>query len=172
MALFGLFWILIAIATVGCFISRFPGPILAFGAILMAKLFMKAGVAIEWWSIAVIAVLVVASWWVNRMLPKWTSSLGTYGKGAKTGTIIGSLIGLLIGCAMVGSASNEAVGMVLLILSLLVFTYIFAVALEYFSEKNLNIALKNGGIATIVYACSTAIKLLIVLYSVYLMFCH
>lgn len=170
LALWGLFWILIALALVGCFISKFPGPVLAFIAILIAKLCMKAGELIAWWNVIVIGLLVVAAWWVTKMLPKWIAGLGTYGKGAKWGSIVGSIAALIIVPAIATGIENNGVAFTVILVTCILMTFIFAVGLEFLSIKNIKAATKNGGVAAFEYTCATLIKLIAVIYAVYLMF--
>ncbi|MDE6534707.1 MAG: DUF456 family protein [Muribaculaceae bacterium] len=172
LALWGLFWILIALAFLGCFINKVPGPVLALVAVLMAKLCMTAGDYIEWVNVIIIAVLVVASILLVRQLPKWTSELGTYGKGAKWGSIIGSIAALILAPALTAGIENNSVGISLITIAAILTTFIFATAFEFISVKDFKTAAKNGGIAAFEYTCSTLIKLITVIYSVYLVFVH
>lgn len=169
-ALWGLFWILISLAIVGCFINKVPGPILALAAVLMAKLCMTVGNYIDWLNVIVIGALVVASMILIRQLPKWTSELGTYGKGAKWGSIIGSIVALSFAPALASSIKNPVISLTVIILVCILITFIFAAVFEFVSLKNLKPAVKNGGIAAFEYTCSTLIKLIVVVYSIYLVF--
>lgn len=172
LALWCLFWILISLAIVGCFINKVPGPILVLAAVLMAKLCMTVGVYIDWWNVIVIGILVVASMILIRQLPKWTSELGMYGKGAKWGSIIGSIVALVLSPALLSSIENPGVSITVLILVCILTTFIFAAVFEFISLKDLKAAVKNGGIAAFEYTCSTLIKFIVVVYSIYLVLNH
>lgn len=171
-ALWGVFWLLIAFAFLGCFINKFPGPVLALIGVLMAKLFMTTGALIEWWNVVVIGVLVIASWWLTKLIPKWVSELGTYGKGAKWGSIIGSIAALIIVPALVTSVENPGLSFTIIFISAISMTFVFASGLEFLSTRNIKVAAKNGGIAAFEYTCSTLIKLITVVYAVYFVFAH
>lgn len=167
--LWGLFWLLILVSFLGCFISKFPGPVLAFVAILMAKFFMQAGEVISWANIVIIAVLVIASFILNRFIPQWgKAKLTPYGKGANIGAIIGSILALILA---LGFAEIEPVGVALtvIILTFIILPFIFSFVFEYLQKKNLMEAAKSGGSATVVYVCTTFVKVITVAYSVYLL---
>lgn len=170
--LWALWAILIIIALIGCFISKFPGPILAFLAILEAKLFMSVGGLIEWWNIVVIGILVAAAFILNRMIPKWTKKLATYGKGGNWGAIVGSIAALIIVPAILTSIENPGVSITLIIMTFLAMPFIFATGFEFISQKNFVSSAKSGGGATITYICTTFVKLFTVVYSIYLMFAN
>lgn len=168
-ALWILFYILIFIAFLGCFISRFPGPILAFGAILIAKLFMKAGELISWGNVIVIAVLVAASIVLNRLIPQWGKKLTPYGKSASTGAIVGSILALILSLAF-AEIKPAGVAICVIILTFILLTFLFAFAFEYIKQKDVLGSAKASGSATVVYVCTTLVKLITVFYSVFLMF--
>ena len=168
--LWGIFVVLIVIALVGCFVSKFPGPILAFVAILMAKLAMSVGEAIEWWNVVVIGLLVAASFILNRMLPKWTANLATYGKGGSWGAVVGSITALIMMPALLTSTENPGVSWTLIGLTFIGMPFVFATGFEFIKQKEFVAAARSGGGATLVYVCSTFVKLFTVCYSVYLMF--
>ncbi|MCH5236615.1 MAG: DUF456 domain-containing protein [Muribaculaceae bacterium] len=170
--LWAIWAILIIIAFTGCFISKFPGPILAFAAILIAKLCMSVGDLIEWWNIVVIGILVVASFILNRMIPKWTKKLATYGKGGNWGAIVGSIAALIIVPSILTSVENPGVSITLIVMTFLVMPFIFATGFELISQKDFVASAKSGGGATITYICTTFVKLFTVVYSVYLMFAN
>ena len=168
--LWAIWVVLMIIAIIGCFISKFPGPILAFAAILMAKLCMTVGSLIEWWNIVVIGILVAASFILNRMIPKWTKKLATYGKGGNWGAIVGSLAALIIIPALLTSIENPGVSITLIVMTLILMPFIFATGFEFISQKDFVAAAKSGSGATITYICTTFVKLFTVIYSIYLMF--
>lgn len=169
-ALWGVFWLLMALALVGCFISKFPGPVLALIALLIAKLCMKAGETVEWWNVIVIGVLVVACWILTKQLPKWISGLGSYGKGGKWGSIIGSIAALIIVPAIATGIENTWASFAIILITAVLMTFIFAVGLEFLSVKDLKVATKSGGVAAFEYTCATLIKLITVFYAIYFLF--
>lgn len=168
LALWGLFWLLIALALVGCFINKVPGPVLALVAVLIAKLCMVVGELIAWWNVILIGLIVIASWWITKQLPKWISGLGTYGKSAKWGSIIGSIAALIIVPAIVSGIENNGVAFTVILVTGILMTFIFAVGLEFLSVKDIKVSVKSGGIAAFEYTCATLIKLIAVIYAVYL----
>lgn len=167
-ALWALFILLIAIALLGCFIHRFPGPILAFAAILMAKFCMKAGALISWGAIVIIAILVAACFFINKQLPKITQKLGTYGKAANWGTLLGSVVAIIFMAIL--PIANPYVALIVLLLFMIIFPFGFATLFEYNAQKDWNKAMISARSATVTYVCSTVLKLVTVIYSIYLMF--
>ena len=169
--LWAIWVILVVIAFVGCFVSKFPGPVLAFIAVLMAKLAMSAGEYIEWWNVVVIAILVIASIVLNRMIPKWTKKMVAYGKGGSWGAIVGSIAALILFPAIT-SIENAGVSVTLIIFTFITMPFVFATGFEFIRQKDLIGAARSGGGATIVYVCTTFVKLFTVIYTVYLMFAN
>lgn len=166
--LFILFFVLIAIALIGCFIHRFPGPVLAFAAILMAKLCMKSGELIEWINVIIIGLLVVLCFFLTRQLPKITKKLGEYGKMGNWGALIGSLLALVI--IPFCDGLNQYVTLSILLVMMIIFPFIFATLFEFINHKDWGKAMLSARSATLTYVCSTVLKLLTVVYAVYLMF--
>ena len=167
-ALWGLFWILIVIAFLGCFISKFPGPILALVAILIGKFFLPAGELIQWWNIVIIVALVALSVVLNRMIPKWSESIAKFGKGGSWGTVVGSILTLLLAPAIT-DIHPAGLAISFLLISFVVLPFIFATVFEFAKQKNLVEAARSGGGATLVFVCTSCVKLLAVFYAVYLM---
>lgn len=169
LALWALFFILIAIAFLGCFISKFPGPVLALAAILMAKFFMTAGELISWGNIVVITILVIASVVLNRFIPIWSKKLHPYGKGGNWGAIIGSIFTILLAPAIT-DIEPAGLGITVLLLCFILIPFLFSFLFEFFADKDAMRASRAGGSATLVYVSTTLVKLITVLYAVYLMF--
>ncbi|MDE5594657.1 MAG: DUF456 family protein [Muribaculaceae bacterium] len=169
LVLWSIFWILIAFGFVGCFISRFPGPVLAFCGILIAKLFMSVGELISWWNVILIGLLVIASVILNRFIPKWSQSIAEFGKAGNYGALVGSLLTFCIAPAL-SEIRPVGVGISVMILSFILLPFIFATLFEYTKQKDILEASKSGGSATFVYICTTFVKLFTVVYTVYLMF--
>lgn len=169
--LWGLFFILVCIALLGCFISKFPGPILAFVGILMAKFCMQAGHSITWTNIIIIAILVIASMVLNHYLPTLVKKLHPYGKGGDWGAIVGSVLALIFTPAL-KEIEPAGLAISLIILSFLLLPFLFATAFEYFKAKDLMVSSRAGGSATLAYVGTTVIKVMTVIYAVYLMFAN
>lgn len=169
MALWILFFILIAIALWGSFISKFPSPLLSLAAVLIAKFCMKVGDLISWVNIAVIVVLVVASMVVTKMAPKIAKKISDYGKGGTWGTIVGSILSLLISLAFM-KMDSAVVAYILIILTFIVLPFLFAWLFEFISRKDMALAVKSACAATVAYIATTFIKLITVVYVVYLVF--
>ena len=170
-ALWCLFVLLICIGFIGCFVAKFPGPVMAFIAILMAKIFMTVGDVITWTNVIIIGILVVASIILNRMIPNWTQKLTPYGKGGNWGAIIGSILALILTPAL-SDIPSAGVAISAIILTFICLPFIFSTSFEFISQKDLQAASKSGVSATIVYVSTTFVKLFTVIYAVYLMFAN
>lgn len=167
-ALWIIFGILIIVAILGCFVSKFPGPQLAFVAILLAKVAIEGPKdLIPWWAVAVVALLVVASIMLSKYVPQLAKKIVPYSKKGDRGALFGSLIALflLLCCA---NGVSSVVLVILMIALPLVLAYSGALIGEYLDKKDWNPALKSAGSATMVYACTTLVKLIIVCYSIQL----
>lgn len=168
-----IFAILIVIAFLGCFISKFPGPILAFVAILMAKLFIKTAALVSWWNVILIGLLVAASVVITRQIPKWSAKLGEYHKSGKMGALIGSIIVLIFVFIIFNSCKSPVLALILTILCMIAFPFGMAFLMEYTGQKenkDTNRALISACSVTVSYVGTTILKLFIVFMSVYMMF--
>lgn len=165
-----LFFLLVFIAFLGCFIQRFPGPILALIGIVMAKLFTKLGSNLDWINIAIIGVLVVVCYLINKQIPKLAQKLGKYGKPATRGTLLGSIVAFIIVLVMINQGANQYISLALIFCLMISLPFIFATLFEYLSQKDWNTAIVSGRSATVSYFCSTLLKLVTVIYSVYILF--
>lgn len=168
-AIWILFFILIAIALWGSFISKFPSSFLSLAAVLLAKFCLKAGNLISWANIAVIVILVVAAMVVTKMAPKMAKKISDYGKGGTWGTIIGSIIALFLSLAYANMQSAVA-AYILIILTFIILPFLFAWLFEYLSRKDMALAVQAACAATVVYITTTFIKLFTVVYVVCLVF--
>lgn len=168
--LWGLFTLLMSLAFLGCFISKFPSGILSLAAILLAKFAMSVGSLLAWWNIAIIVVLAVASIILNKMLPVWSKKFVTpYGKGGSWGTIVGSVLVVCMTPAL-SSFDNAGVAATLMFLAFIVLPFLFAACFEFIKQKNFLEACKSGGSATLVYVGTSFVKLITVVYVMYLLF--
>lgn len=170
-ALWILFFILIVVALYGSFISKFPSTFLALAAVLIAKFCMQVGEYITWLNLSIIVILTVASMVVTKMAPKWAKTIATYGKGGTWGTIVGSILALLLSVAFATIESeSEALAYVLIVLSFIILPFLFAWIFELISQKKMVPALQSAGAATVVYISTSFIKLITVVYAVVLVF--
>jgi uncharacterized protein YqgC (DUF456 family) len=163
-----LFAVLVCFSILGCFVSKFPGPILTLIGVLLVKFFTDS--PIEWGAIAVCALIVVLSIILNKILPKLVKKLATYGKGGTWGTIIGSIFTLFIVWAMVYAELDETVFLSTAAALFLILPFIFATVFELISKKDFKLAAMSGLAATVTFVCSTLVKLLAVIYSLYAIF--
>ena len=89
-----LIFLLLAFGFLGCFVNKFPGPLLCFIAIFLAK--VAFSVPISWGIIVLIAILVAASmFFLNKYLPILGQKVAPFTKGAQ-GTLLGSIIGVIL----------------------------------------------------------------------------
>ena len=87
-------WSLIGIGLLGCFVNKIPGPLMAFLGLLLQV--WGCDIEMEWWVLALLAVLVVASMVVSKKLvPKVGNLVAEFGKAGAWGTTVGSLVGLM-----------------------------------------------------------------------------
>lgn len=168
-ALWILFFVLIVVALYGSFISKFPSSLLSLAAVLIAKFCMQVGEFITWTNLAVIVVLVVAAMIITKMAPRWAKKISDYGKGGTWGTIVGSIIALLLSIAF-ASIDSVALAYVLIIACFLILPFLFAWLFEFIKQKQMVPALQSAGAAMVVYVSTTFIKLITVVYVVYLVF--
>lgn len=165
-----LFFVLMVVALYGSFISKFPSSFLALAAVLIAKFGMAVGELISWANIIVIVILVVGAMVITKMAPRWAKKVSDYGKGGTWGTIVGSIIALLLSMGFASAVESVAVAYFLIILSFLILPFLFAFVFEYIAQKQTVPALQSAGAAMIVYVSTTFIKLITVVYVAYLVF--
>lgn len=168
-ALWILFFLLIVVALYGSFISKFPSTFLSLAAVLIAKFCMQVGEYITWLNLSIIVILTVASIVVTKMAPRWAKTIAEYGKGGTWGTIVGSILALLLSVAF-ATIESEALAYVLIVLSFIILPFLFAWIFELISQKKMVPALQSAGAATVVYVSTTFIKLITVVYVVVLVF--
>lgn len=168
-ALWILFFILMAVALYGSFIAKFPSSLLALAAVLIAKFCMSAGEGITWMNLTIIVVLVIATMIITKMAPKWGKKISDYGKGGTWGTIVGSLLGLLLTIGYTGIESKPLFWTAT-ILTLIILPFIFASLFELIAQKKLTPALQSAGAATVVYVSTAFLKLITVAYAFVLVF--
>lgn len=169
LAIWLVFYALIGFALYGAFISKFPAAFLALAAAFVAKFGLDTADLISWGNIAIIVVLCVASMIVNKMAPRWAKKISHYGKGGTWGTIVGSVIALLLSAAFL-SLESEALAYTLIILVFLILPFFFAWLFEYISQKQMVPALQSAGAAMVVYVSTTFIKLFAAVYTLLLVF--
>ncbi len=162
-ALLILMYLLLGLGFIGCFINKFPGPLLAFIGLLIGKI--GIGIPFDWWVLGLVAVLVAASMYTSRkVVPELAKKVAPFTKGA-TGTTLGSIIGLLvIGCA--GDSSIGVLG-VMAFIGLAVIPFACAFVFEKTVQKDSSAALASAIGATTVYLANAFLKLIVVVLSVY-----
>lgn len=135
----------IIIGIVGCFIPAIPGPLLAYGGVVLMFICDKMDVSTATLIITGIITLLITI--MDYLLPaKTTKSFG----GSKWGSW-GSLAGMLV-------------GMLFPPIGFIVGSFIGAVAFEMFGGKDFNSAMKSGLGSLIGFMLSTGIKLVFCLF--------
>ncbi|MBD5459375.1 MAG: DUF456 domain-containing protein [Lachnospiraceae bacterium] len=159
-----LIFLLLAFGFLGCFVNKFPGPLLCFIAIFLAK--VAFSVPISWGIIVLIAILVAASmFFLNKYLPILGQKVAPFTKGAQ-GTLLGSIIGVILICL-----SKSTTGLIILmIIGLVLIPFGLAYLMEYSVQKDSSAALSSAIGATVTYLCSTCVKLVIFCLSIYAVF--
>ncbi len=158
-------WSLIGIGLLGCFVNKIPGPLMAFLGLLLQV--WGCDIEMEWWVLALLAVLVVASMVVSKKLvPKVGNLVAEFGKAGAWGTTVGSLVGLMFFAIVCEDAS---VGIIIfsIILSLLLLPYLFAFLFELIVRKSAQEALQAAGGALVAFLIGTMLKLAVCVYTVY-----
>ncbi len=152
---------------IGCFINKFPGPLLVLIATLVARFGLGIG-AVSWLVILVVALLYVASVVINKaVLPKLMAKLHDFSNAASWGCTVGVILGLPF---LAVDTNSAPLIILLLILTFMVMPYLFAFIFELIKVKNAGVAVKAAGSAYAVYAASTIVKLLAFVYAVYAIF--
>ncbi len=159
-------WLLIAIGFLGCFIHKFPGPVMAF--IGMLVFIFGTGIPVPWVGIVICVLLLIITALANKKFIPWVAKqISDFSNGGKWGAIIGSLIGLLV---IAHGANSDSNGMKVL-LALLGFGVIpFCTALlgEFASRKDMGQSLKPAAAAYLTYLMSMILKLAVCCYAVYI----
>lgn len=147
-------FLLMGVGLVGCFFDRFPGPLVAFVGLLIAKFMLS--LPIDWYILVICAVLVVASMIVNtKYIPMLAKKVYPYDKAGRWGTLVGSLFTFF---CIAGSEMGDVVCIVLLFILPFVFAWLF----EVVKTKNVTEGTKRGGSAYIVFLAGTIVKLAVV----------
>ena len=125
--------LLIALAFIGCFVQKFPGPLAAFVGILIAN--FGADLNISASALIICALAVVLSMVLNRFLPKITARIHEFGKAGKWGSVIGSVIGVIV--LLWGGSEVDSLGAVIafILLGLGVIPFAFCYLFELISRK-------------------------------------
>ena len=157
--------LLIALAFIGCFVQKFPGPLAAFVGILIAN--FGADLNISASALIICALAVVLSMVLNRFLPKITARIHEFGKAGKWGSVIGSVIGVIV--LLWGGSEVDSLGAVIafILLGLGVIPFAFCYLFELISRKNVQAALMPATAAYVTFLCGTLIKLTVCIYCVY-----
>ena len=169
-----MFWwiiigLLLVIGFLGCFINKFPGPVAVLLAMILAIVGPK--LQIGWGAVAVVAVLVVASFYITKKIPQLVKSFQEYSKKASLGTTIGSIVALIAMGAMMKSLGNsQVVFFIVGILMLIAIPFGFAYLFELSNKQEGFNPVKSATAATVVYAANTMVKLIIFVYAIYAIF--
>ena len=163
-AIICLSYFLVCLGFLGCFISKFPGPVTAFIGMLI--FIFGLSMPIPWTGIIMCIILLVITAICNKkVIPYITTKISEFSNGGKWGAIIGSLLGLLI---IVGS-HDESKMIIAFILAFVVLPFGFALCGESLSRKSFSTAVKPATAAYLTYLLSMLLKLAVCCYCVYVM---
>lgn len=166
-----LWWVLVALCLsvgfLGCFISKFPGPLAVVLATVISKFCLDMD--FEWYVIAIVVGLVIAGKVVSVLFAKIVQKLHEYSKRGNTGIVIGSIIGLAIFAASGGVEAPIAVVFIAVIAFVLI-PFLFSFVFELSNKNGAKVALKSATSATVAYLGDTFFKLVVFGYSIYSIF--
>lgn len=157
----------LAFAAIGCFIGKFPSNVLSFLAVLFG---FFTGQFCSGADLAIMAVLTVAAIFGSKFLVQQLKKKQEFSKSASWGTTIGSIIAMLIIIALSKTSMNGIVFFILALVFLVAIPFAGAFAFVYMSKKDTKIATEESTGATMVYLCSTFIKIIMVIVAFYLIF--
>lgn len=144
---------LLALGLLLCFFGRIPGQILTYAGMLVAAFGMKNHLY-PTWLLIVCGVLVIVSIIFNKKVaPTIAGKVHEFGKPGKVGTIIGSIISLVL----LASIENTVMATIIF----LALPYIFAFLFETISQKSFKIGAKRATGAYTFFATTTLINLAI-----------
>lgn len=153
-------FLLVILGFIFCFVHKIPGQLLAFIGLLVIK--FAADLPVPAWALIVCTLLVIISMLVDRLvLPILAKRIHEYGKASTRGTIIGSLIALLVGLSVHSTVWPA-------IICFFTLPYILAYLFEFGSVKKSEEAFQRAGAGYIVFLCSTLLKLIVVFLCLYL----
>ena len=161
-----LVFVCLGLGLIGCFVNRFPGPLL----VLIACLIASFGLNIE--AVSILTLIVVAGIWIvtiilnKKILPMLAKKMHDFSGAGSWGCTIGCLLGLPL--LTVPESSTGIVFMALI--SFVILPYAFALLFEFVKRKDASVALKAGASAYSVYLASTVFKFLAVIYAVWAIF--
>lgn len=158
-------WALISLGILGCFVNKIPGPLLAFAGLLLQV--FGCDISVEWWVLALVALLVIASMVVSKkLLPKVGKLVAAFGKAGSWGTTVGSLVGLMLFAACVEDGDAGLV-VVMMILAFIVLPYVFAFLFELVARRSAKDGLQAAVGALVTFAAGTVLKLAVCIYVIY-----
>ncbi len=160
-------WLLIAIGFLGCFIHKFPGPVMAFIGMLVF-IFGTQVPVVPWVGIVICVLLLIITALANKKFIPWVAKqISDFSNGGKWGAIIGSLIGLLV---IAHGANSDSNGMkvLLVLLGFGVIPFCSALLGEFASRKDMGQSLKPAAAAYLTYLMSMILKLAVCCYAVYI----
>lgn len=159
--------VLIAIGFLGCFIHKFPGPIMAFIGMLVFIFGSKMPSSlIPWTGIIISAIAILVTMFANKKISLITKQISEFGNAGKWGAIVGSIIGLLI--LLAAKSSSTAVLILIGILALGVIPFCLSWCFEGIARKDFGKALKPGLAAYLTYFLSMILKLAVCCFCLYI----
>ena len=163
--------LLFIIGFIGCFVHKIPGPLIAFIGILIYRFAGAGGDAISASALVLCAVAVVLSMILTHHAPKLTKKIAKFGKGGTWGSIVGSLLGL----ALLASVSEDAMdgffpALLMLIVAFGVIPFALSYLFEFASRKDAKAALMPAVAAYVTFLSGMLIKLAVCVYCVYAVF--
>lgn len=158
--------LMILVSVIGCFLSRYPAPVLAFIAVILAKIYLPVNIAT--WQVWAIGLLTAACVIINYLIPRWFNGIRRFSAWGKWGTIAGSLIAIVLIPHILledGTLADNAVRAAIIFVGL---PPALAFSLELIGQRSAFGALKSGLTATVAYYASTIVKIAVIGASAYL----
>lgn len=163
--------LLFIIGFIGCFVHKIPGPLIAFIGILVYRFAGAGGDAISGSALALCAVAVVLSMILTHFSPKLTKKIAKFGKAGTWGSIVGSLLGL----AVLATASEDFMDgffpvLLMLVVAFAVIPFALSYLFEFAARKDAKGALMPAVAAYVTFLSDMLIKLAVCVYCVYAVF--
>lgn len=123
-----LLWILVglclALGFLGCFINKFPGPLMVLISVLIARYGLD--IPIEYLTIGVIALMWIASMLTNKLLlPKLAKKIHDFSSAGSWGCTIGCLVGMPLLTMDVSASAVVGLAFVTFVILPYAFSFIF-----------------------------------------------
>lgn len=165
-----LLWFLVGtcliLGFIGCFINRFPGPLL----VLIASIIARFGLDIE--AVTNLTLVVLVGIWIvsiilnKKVVPMLVKKIHDFSGAGNWGCTIGCLIGLPL--LVIPDSTVALIYMALI--TFVILPYAFAFVFEIVKRKDAVVASKAAAAAYSVYLASTVFKLLAVVYAIWAIF--